>query len=157
MADDAEEKDDIPEPKEDIYHKLTTKEPELPVDVPDDETHKPLDQAEAESPNQTDLQATLKRLFPHFKHKYIDSVAQAAMVARIAPDIFLDMHYLTVTSVVEEMECDGEEIDVQSVINLVYAALSIGLDGKGRIDALELAGSQRETEELEKLSKGLGF
>ncbi len=144
--------------KKDAYDELKTTEPERKVDLPETDGHKSLDEAEGEVSTLTDVQASLRRLFPQFESKIINKVAQAAMVARIAPDVFLDMIYLTVTSIVEELDADGkEDIDVQGIINLTYAAFSIGLDGKGRIDALELAGSSRESEELEKLSKGLGF
>ena len=106
--------------------------------------------------NDTDLKATLKRLFPQFPNEAFDMVAQSIMVARITPEIFLDAMRLTVNSVVEEMDLQGISINFQSVINMVYAAFSIGLDGKGRIDILEVAGAAKETEELDKLSKQLG-
>ena len=108
-----------------------------------------------DTPNLTDLQATLRRLFPSFFIRSIDRSAQPIMVSRIAPDVFLEMICNTVSAVVEEMECLGEAINVQEILALSYSAFSIGLDGKGRIDALELAGSAKEAEELERVSRQL--
>jgi hypothetical protein len=104
------------------------------------------------------MQATLQRLFPKFKDKYIDEIASAVMVARISPDVFLDMIYLTVTDIVEDMDAEGEpDISVQAIINKVYATFSIGLEGKGRVDAISLAGAARESAELDAVSKSLGL
>ena len=169
MADPEELNDEMPEKetqpsegqalvKKDAYDELKTTAPEREVDLPEKDGHKSLEEAEGEVSIISDVQASLRRLFPQFENKIINKVAQAAMVARIAPDVFLDMLYLTITSIVEELDADGrEDIDVQGIINLVYAAFSIGLDEKGRIDALELAGSQKEADELAKISEGLGF
>jgi hypothetical protein len=55
------------------------------------------------------------------------------------------------------MDADGEDVDVQQIINLVYSAFSIGLEGKGRLDAINLAGAAREAQELESVSKSLGL
>jgi len=141
----------------DIAIALKVAEKPREVSLPDDGTHKSLEEAEAEAPNRSPLEVALKQLFPRFKNKYIDQVSQAIMVAEIAPDCFLDLIYLTVTSVVEDMECDGEDVDVQQVITLVYTAFSIGLSRKGRIDIQEASGAARESAEIDKLSKELGF
>ncbi len=152
MADRPEEKEQ-PDP----FFPLTPSE-EPDRDVPDDEDdsgngHKSLTEAEQEAPTDSDLKITLRRLFPRFANKYIDTVSQAVMVARIFPDTILDRIYLTVVAIVEKMEVDEEEIDVMEIINLVTTAFEIGLDAKGRIDAIELHGSARESE-LE--SEGIG-
>ncbi len=144
-------------PKEDIYQKLVTVQPKREVDAEDAEDgHKPLDEAELDTSNLTDLQATLHKLYPKFRVDMIDRIAQSAMVARIAPDIFLDQISLTVIDVWESLTLENR-ITFQEVLNLVYFAFSIGLDGKGRIDALELAGSAKEAAELEKVTQGLGL
>jgi len=128
------------------------------VVLPDDGKHPSLEEAEAESVNRSPLEIALKQLFPRFKNKYIDKVAQAVMIAEIAPDGFLDLFRLTVHSVVRSMECYAEEdIDVQEVITLVYTAFSIGLSRKGRIDVHEASGSAKESAELEKLGRELGY
>lgn len=102
----------------------------------------------------TDLQATLKRLFPQFPIKIINMVAQSAMVARIDPNWYLDSFSLTVDATIFELDADGEDFNVQAVIDMVLFAFSIGLEGKGRADGLELAGSYKEAE-IEKAEKSL--
>lgn len=109
------------------------------------------------APNVSDLQATLRRLFPSFPYRALDIVAQSIMVARIAPDMFLDSMRLTVNAVVQELDILGEEFDFMAVLNMVHAAYSIGLEGKGRVDVLEVAGAAKESEELDRLSKQMGI
>lgn len=145
-------------PIEDIFPLVPDEQPDR--EVPEDEgdgQHKTLTQAEEESPTDSDLKITLRRLFPRFANKYIDSVAQAVMIARIFPDTILDRIYLTVVSIVEKMEVDGvPDIDVMEIINLVTTSFEVGLDAKGRIDAIELHGSARESEEFENVGRGMG-
>ena len=141
----------------DEYSKLKEEAPPRDVELPGTNGHKSLEESENDNAELSDTKASLKRLFPHCDVAIIDRVLQSAMIARTAPDVFLDMIYLTVTSVVEDLDADGLSFDVQEIINLVYAAFSIGLEGKGRIDILELAGSAKEQEQLEKLSKSMGF
>ena len=138
------------------YEAKKTLVPEREVDVGEGEEHKSLAEKEAESPNLTDLQTSLKRLFPKFQDIEIDKIAQASMVARIFPDTYMPLLRMTVISLLEK-HAPTEDIDIIGTISLVNAAMSIGLDGKGRIDALELAGSAKDSEEIERLSKGLGF
>ncbi len=147
-------------PEDNIFPLVPDEEPDR--DVPEDDgevivRQKTLTQVEEESPTDSDLKITLRRLFPRYANKYIDAVAQAVMVARIFPDTILDRIYLTVVSIVERMEVDEVlDIDVMEVINLVTTAFEIGLDAKGRIDAIELHGSAREAEEVENVGRNMG-
>lgn len=158
----------------DIFPEVSETNPARDVELPEEEEHqssgnghRTYAQAEEESPTDSDLKATLKRLFPKYADYYINQVAQAVMVARIFPDTILDRIYLTVTSVLENQEVrieqqiankeeEPEVMDVQMTIDLVTTAYEIGLDAKGRIDAIELAGSAKEAEELESLSRSMG-
>ncbi len=148
--------------KDDIYDqmKMSESERDVEIDLPQNEgdgssgRSKSLSEAE-DSPNITDLQATLKRLFPIFEDDEINKI-KAVMVARIAPDTFMPLLKMTIISILESHEED-EDIDVMSTINLVNAILTIGLEGKGRVDALQLASAARESAELENVSKSLGF
>jgi hypothetical protein len=47
-----------------------------------------------------------------------------------------------------------DQIDLMLIINLVTTAFEIGLDSKGRVDAIEMHGS-RESDDLEKLANAL--
>jgi len=160
-----QERDDLnPQGSSDdeFFDKVSTEESEreVEIDLPKGNGSSggavSLEEAE-NSPNTTDMQAVLQRLFPKFKDKYIDEIASVIMVADIAPDVFLDMIYLTVTDIVEEMDADGEDISVQAIINKIYAVFSIGRERRGRIDSIQLAGAAREAAELENVAKGLGL
>ncbi len=145
--------------KDDIYRKMAIREPErqIEIDLPKSEGggHKSLTEAE-DSPNITDLQSMLRQLAPKFDNEEIDRVAKAVMVARIAPDTFMPLLKLTIISILEAHEED-EDIDVMSTINIVNAIMTIGLEGKFRVEICQLAGAVRESQELENVSKSLGF
>jgi hypothetical protein len=153
------------EPEDDFYGKSSTEEaPRVDIDLPKGAGGIPQSLSDAENaPNQTDLQTTLARLFPKFKDKYIDEIADAIMIGRISPDVFLDLIYLTVTDIVEDMDADNKgdtlytNISVQAVINKIYAVFSIGLEGKGRLDAINVCGASRDAQELDAVAKGLGL
>lgn len=74
---------------------------------------------------------------------------------RIFPDNYLDLNYLQVMSMIEESE-EEEDVDFVGIVSAVQAATSIGYEGRGRFDILEIAGVAHE-EEMEKLSKELGL
>ena len=120
--------------------------------------HKSRSEEEAESPDMSDLKTTIRALFPTISNRIINRVAKVAMIARIAPDVFLDEVYLTVTDVVEMWEeaLDGE-LDVQEVISMVYFAFSVGIDGKGRVDVIQVSANSTETRESSSLGSALGL
>ena len=120
--------------------------------------HKSRSEEEAESPDTSDLKSTIHAMFPTISNRIINRVAKVAMIARIAPDVFLDEVYLTVTDVVEMWEeaLDGE-LDVQEVISMVYFAFSVGIDGKGRVDVIQVSANSTETRESSSLGSALGL
>ncbi len=140
------------------YDNLTLEEPERQVDIdlPAGDGHKSLAQQEIESPNLTDLQASLKRLFPQFPHEAINRVAQVMMVSRVDPDTFLPLLNSTVYDINEALPWDAD-ITFQEILSLCYGFYTIGRDGKGRIDVFALHGAAKEQEELDKIGKELGF
>jgi hypothetical protein len=165
MPDD--EKDTLDEDEElsgDFFPELVEEEPERDIDIPHD-GHRTLGEAEAEGGNQSDLVNILKRLLPSFSDSEIeelDITARSIMVSNVSIDAFLDQMYLTVTSIVEAHAMDGLEnnkppVNVMMVINIIQGIFSPALQGKVRVELVELAGSAKDNEELEKLSKGLGF
>lgn len=137
--------------KDDMYLALVEEKPEREVELIAEEKVKTLAEKEDELPSLTDMQAVLKRLFPDFLG---DQTSNAAMVGRIAPDVFLSLlHLMTVEDILKTDP--REKISVVTTLLKNYVLLSIGLDGKGRIDQIELAGASKESEELEKLGKEL--
>ncbi len=133
---------------------VVTEEAERALVVPES-GGKSIIEAEETSVNKTDLQAAMNALLPKFPTTRLNNILQPAMVSRIFPDNFIDKHFLITAALIEE--CDPEsDVDVVGIISMVQDALSIGYEGRGRVDILEVAGVAHE-EEMEKLSKELGL
>lgn len=140
-----------------LYNELATEAPEREIELLDEEKEgdkakrKSLAEKMEEGTDLTDMQSAVRDLFPSGLG---DDVANAVMVGRVAPDVFISA--LRLMTVQDIMESDPDKsINVVKTMMKNYVLLSIGLDGKGRIDLIELAGASKETEELEKLGKGL--
>ncbi len=138
----------------DEYQELIVEEPEQQLEL-EDAGAQSLQEAEEEAPHQSDLQAVLKYLHPKYKDKRLNELLQSAMSSRIFPDNFLDKNYLIVMSLIEEHEGDPD-IDVVGLISMVQDGTSIGYEGRGRVEDLEVAGVAHE-QEMEALSKELGL
>ena len=109
---------------------------------------KTLSEAMDEATDLTDMQFAAARLFP--KAIGIDDV----MIGRIAPDAFLALLHIMVTDSVMTTD-PTKPIDVNKEIIKAYTKLTIGLDGKGRVDFAELLGAAKEIKREESLVKGL--
>lgn len=138
-----------------IEEPVTIEEPEQELEFGEAGGLQTLAEAEEETPHETDLQAVLKYLHPRYKDKRLNELLQSAMSSRIFPDNFLDKNYLLVMSLIEEHEGD-DDIDIVGIISMVQDATSIGYEGRGRVEDLEVAGVAHE-EELERMSKELGL
>jgi len=92
----------------------------------------------------TDFQSAIRLLNP----KMLDE--NSVMIGRIDPGIFLaGLHLMSVNEI---MQSDPEkEIDVSQIYFNNYVRLSIGLDGKGRVDTAELLGAAREEKKAREL------
>ncbi|KKM93164.1 hypothetical protein LCGC14_1211280, partial [marine sediment metagenome] len=81
-------------------------------------------------------------------------IDQALMIARISPDMFIPLLRVLVNSYIKKQD-PHQPLNVAEIASLYYVLCSIGLDGKGRIDTIELAGSAKEADDLESLMKGM--
>lgn len=143
------ENEEKQEEEEAFYGNIATEAPEREVEK--DGKPKSLEAKEDETPDLSDLQASLKKLFPELG----DKIHNAIMFARVAPDMFIPILRILVNAAIKRMD-RKKPINVAEQATLYYILASIGLDGKGRIDTIELAGSITEAEELKELSKGFG-
>lgn len=130
-------------------------EAEREVDLGAYVSPKSLSEAEEETRQKTDIQAILKVLTPKFSDKELNDILQPAMVSRIFPDNLLDKHKLIVLRELQR-HAPTDSIDIIGIISMSQDALSIGYEGRGISDRLEIAGVVHE-EEMEKLSKELGL
>ena len=145
---DNEETPEVPE-----YKDLVVKEPELEVDLEDDDS-KSVTETEEESPQTSDIKAVLHAITPSSKYQRVNDLARPAMVSRIFPDNLLDKQKLVVLSLIEEHDENDSDIPVIDYIMNVQDMFSIGYEGRGIIERLEIAGVAHE-EELEKMAKDL--
>ena len=145
-----EQNEEQKEEQSEVYKGMVIEEPVREVDAGEDDARS-MSEREAEAPNLSDLQTTLRKLFPALG----DAIDQALMVARVAPDMFIPLLRVKVNSWIKKQD-PHKPLDVAEVASLYYVLCSIGLDGKGRIDTIELAGSAKEADDLEALMKGMG-
>lgn len=139
------------EEEREAYNELVQEAParqvelsEQPKDVKENEKSLTISESMETSSDLTDMQFAMSKLFP-------EKVSNnAVMVGRIAPEVFLPMLHLV--SVNEIMKCDpSKPINVNEVYTSNYVRLSIGLDGRGRIDTAELLGAVREEKKTERM------
>ncbi len=157
MVNPHDDMDDIEEPEEPItYEDLVVEEPEREVDLEDYEAPKSYTETEEDAPQLSDLKAVLRAISPKSKFERVNDLAQPAMVSRIFPDNLLDKNKLIVLSLLEEYEEEDSEVPVIDIISNVQDILSIGYEGRGIVERLEIAGVAHE-EEMEKLAKDLGL
>jgi hypothetical protein len=154
--DEAKEKERKSKEAEAIFEANALTKPKLKVEIPESRRSASFSESEDSLGNPSNLQVILKRLFPTFPYKVLNQTCQAVMVGRILPDVMLNRIKLTVIAIVEEW--DEEEdgwINIQAIIDMVTTAYEIGLNSKGRVDAVEVNTGVKETEELEKLANSM--
>ena len=97
-----------------------------------------------QSPKMSDMQVADKRLFPVLK----ETVAWLSylMVARVSPETYLPLRNI----VVKHLLKDFSDLQMAEAVVIAETAISIAIDGEGRIDELALFGRSSEAEEEEK-------
>ena len=155
IDDELGEQEKTPAEEPVTYKELLTEEPEREVDLAGYEAPKSLGEESEETEQLSDLQAALKRLHPQYTDKKLNEILQSAMVARIPPDHILDKNFLICMAYIEE-HADDPNLDIMAIISGVSDATSIGLEGRDRVEILEVAGVAHE-QEMEKITKELGL
>ena len=144
--------DDIEQPiKEDksdpLYERLSEIQPPrtdiAPVDIADDYGGS-LERRMQQSPKMTDMQVADKRLFPILKETV--SWLNYLMVARVSPETYLPMRNIVVKHLLKEFS----ELQMAEAVVIAETAISIAIDGEGRIDELALFGRSSDTIEEDK-------
>jgi len=151
----ADEEEVIPEEEnpEDLFNQLATLDPERDLEVPASEIKRSetLEDAEGANRHLSDLQTVILKRFPD----YGNTVENGLMMARISPDVFKALLRLKINAEVRRAN-PYKPVDVTSIALKSYTQMTIGLDGKGGIDLIELAGVAND-KEIAELSKGLGL
>jgi hypothetical protein len=139
---------------EDIFKNLTTEEPDREDEIDDDVlSGKSATEAENTSPNDSDLESTLKRLFPSFDEPEIKGIAQVIMLGRVFPDNFSRKIYLIVCAIAKAHRHD-KDFNVVLTMMKIEGLAQIGLDGKGRVEAVIVSGNTKEQAEQEARPSG---
>jgi hypothetical protein len=136
---------------EDLFDQLATEEPEQELEVFNSPHTKTLEEQESENPHLSDLQSVIKMRFPDFGN----IVDNSLMMARISPDIFKALLRLKINAEIKKSN-PNKPVDVTAIALKSYTQMTIGLDGKGGIDLIELAGVAND-KEIAELSKSLGM
>jgi len=148
--------DDIEEPSleqsaDDMFSQLATESPENELEVTNVAHTKTLEEEEAENKHLSDLQAVILKRFPD----YGNLVENGLMMARISPDVFKALLRLKINAEIRRSN-PNKPVDVTGIALKSYTQMTIGLDGKGGIDLIELAGVAND-KEIAELSKNLGL
>lgn len=153
-----EEHKQLTDGKDKGYGDMSQEEPERELELSDEELAQvsSLSKRTELSPNLSDMQTAMLKLFPEDLMPKARKLLDLLMVGRIAPDVFMSLMRILVKQAVRRSD-PRKPLFVGEMVALIYGVLSIGVDGKGRIDALELAGAAREEQELAKLGGGGSF
>lgn len=121
---------------------------EMPVDAP---KQKSLTESMDDATDLTDMQFAASHLFP--KNVIVNDV----MIGRIAPEAFLSLLQMMVTDEIMTFVPTTEKPVFNTNESTIknYVRLTVGLEGRGRIDYAELLGAAREIKKEESLLKGL--
>jgi len=125
------------------------------VKLPDDSgdigselVHGTLGQNMRGAPKLSDVQTIDKRLFPDLGRPWLNNM----LVSRVFPDLYNDLFDIIVKGLLME----NTDMTLEEAVCTAEVALSIPIDGEGRIDAIAVLGSPQATAESDK-NKGLGI
>lgn len=105
------------------------------------------------SPKLSDMQSADSRLFPMLEvAKEHIAWLQHVMVARITPEVYIPFRNIIVKHLIRKFFPD---LDVPEAIIIAETALSIAIDGEGRIDELALFGRSSDNEDAEREKKNI--
>jgi hypothetical protein len=138
------------------YEELVTEEPEREVTAEAYESSATATETMEDAPQTSDIQAILKSLSPKSKYPRVNDLCQPAMVSRIFPDNLLDKNKLIVLDLVEEHEETDVDIPLMDYIMNTQDMLSVGYEGRGIVERLEIGGVVNE-KEMEQMAKELGL
>lgn len=138
-------------PEDALFNSLAQVMPEMTdVEMPEDNletpTHDTLSGRMKDAPNLSDMQSVIKALLPDLDG-YLDKVK----VARIYPEEF---DFLRSVIMKDLMKQNTNMSLVESAVTAT-TALSIALDGEGRIDVLRVAGAIKDSEETKAALTGI--
>ena len=130
----------VPERDDVIY-------PEDEEETPKAEERQTLTGRMRTSPNQSEIQTIIDQAYPRTGYDYLDNL----QMARIFPDSYIPMG----STLKKQVLKDNSKLSVGEAIAIVDTAMSIAIDGEGRIDLLGFAGVQAKQAEAEEQRRNL--
>lgn len=119
-------------------------QPQAPVPAPQGGGPSTLGDALGGAEDQTDMQYAMAKMFPERFNR------GNVMVARIDPNLMLPMLHLLSND--DIMRSDPEQpINVNGIYANNLVALTIGVDGRGRVDIAELLGASKKMQDQDRL------
>lgn len=149
MADEDEEFDidpeDTTEEADEKYQDIRkTASAPRNIDLPEDEEgrSRSYTASQEETSKLSDMQATFRLLAPQFSIRQLNEISHSIMLARIFPQNFRPLFKKIVVMIMRENpSLDPEMVQVQ-----VNSMMTIGYDGRFRVEAVEVAGVMGEDE-----------
>ena len=148
MADkDPSEKDKESEPKpDDLYNSMSSIVPRREVDLPEENGKSDGENGlggtftdrQDYAPKLSDMQVADKRLNPDLGHKHLNVLE----MSRTFPDIYNPFFRMLVKDLIR----NNPDMRVSEAMAYVNTALSISIDGEGRIDMIHIMGRAVEAE-----------
>lgn len=130
------------------FEQMSSIVPPREVDMPEETGgngdgggHDTLEERMESSPKLSDMQTADKRLFPDLAGKLPIQWINKLMVSRVFPDIYNPLFRICVKELVR-----NTEMSVAEAIAYVNTAISIAIDGEGRIDEIRITGRAAEAE-----------
>lgn len=139
-----QEEDGEDNPSQELYQDIRkTAEAPRSIDEPENSGRRPLySTAQEEAVKLTDMQATYRALQPKYPIREINDMGQSLMMARIFPQKYRPMFKMLTVQVMR----DNPKLAPRNVAVQVDSAMSIGYDGRCRVEVVEIAGVLQEAE-----------
>jgi len=144
---------------EDLFNKLAQEEPDRENELDEDDIRGvsiSSEQAENLTPNDSDLQTTLKMLNPKFSEPELQDIAPIIMQGRIFPDNFFSkVHLMAIASA--KANRHNKKFNYIFTLMKIEGMCQIGLEGKDRVETVIVSGNTKEVAEQESNKMGGNF
>jgi len=131
-----------------IYEDMTMSDPQRDVEMPDEiegDGHVPtLTEQLQQGSDLSETKVAMQHLFPA---NLGNTITNKIMVGRIAPEQYMPMQMVIVTDKFMAADPTGN-FSVADAVLEANILLGIGLDGKGRVDEIELVGAQNARDDM---------
>lgn len=140
----------------DDYNNLVSENPDRDDEISEEEIENaPASSYQQEnlSSKDSDLLITLKMLFPTFTDPEIQNISQVIMLGRVFPETF-NLKVQNIVVALALTHWNDPKFNVIFTIMTIEGLCQIGLQGKGRVEAVIVSGNTKEVAEQD--ARGMG-